>query len=134
MVEKIKKTQKEWMKQLNREEFQVCRKKGTEQPFTGKYNDEKQDGSYLCICCGLDLFSSEAKFDSGTGWPSFFDAVNKENVVVEVDSSLGMVRKEILCSRCDSHLGHVFDDGPQPTGLRYCVNSVSLVLKPSDKD
>jgi peptide-methionine (R)-S-oxide reductase len=134
MVEKIKKTQKEWMKQLNREEFQVCRKKGTEQPFTGKYNDEKQDGSYLCICCGLDLFSSEAKFDSGTGWPSFFDAVNKENVVVEVDSSLGMVRKEILCSRCDSHLGHVFDDGPQPTGLRYCVNSVSLVFKPSDKD
>jgi peptide-methionine (R)-S-oxide reductase len=134
MVEKIKKTQKEWMKQLNREEFQVCRKKGTEQPFTGKYNDEKQDGSYLCICCGLDLFSSEAKFDSGTGWPSFFDAVNKENVVVEVDSSLGMVRKEILCSRCDSHLGHVFDDGPQPTGRRYCVNSVSLVLKPSDKD
>lgn len=134
MVEKIKKTQKEWMKQLNREEFQVCRKKGTERPFTGKYNDEKQDGSYLCICCGLDLFSSEAKFDSGTGWPSFFDAVNKENVVVEVDSSLGMVRKEILCSRCDSHLGHVFDDGPQPTGRRYCVNSVSLVLKPSDKD
>ena len=134
MVEKIKKTQKEWMKQLNQEEFQVCRKKGTERPFTGKYNDEKQDGSYLCICCGLDLFSSEAKFDSGTGWPSFFDAVNKENVVVEVDSSLGMVRKEILCSRCDSHLGHVFDDGPQPTGLRYCVNSVSLVLKPSDKD
>jgi peptide-methionine (R)-S-oxide reductase len=134
MVEKIKKTQKEWMKQLNEEEFQVCRKKGTERPFTGKYNDEKQDGSYLCICCGLDLFSSEAKFDSGTGWPSFFDAVNKENVVVEVDSSLGMVRKEILCSRCDSHLGHVFDDGPQPTGLRYCVNSVSLVLKPSDKD
>ena len=134
MVEKIKKTQKEWMKQLNEEEFQVCRKKGTERPFTGKYNDEKQGGSYLCICCGLDLFSSEAKFDSGTGWPSFFDAVNKENVVVEVDSSLGMVRKEILCSRCDSHLGHVFDDGPQPTGLRYCVNSVSLVLKPSDKD
>jgi peptide-methionine (R)-S-oxide reductase len=134
MVEKIKKTQKEWMKQLNQEEFQVCRKKGTERPFTGKYNDEKQDGSYLCICCGLDLFSSEAKFDSGTGWPSFFDAVNKENVVVEVDSSLGMVRKEILCSRCDSHLGHVFDDGPQPTGLRYCVNSVSLVFKPSDKD
>jgi peptide-methionine (R)-S-oxide reductase len=134
MVEKIKKTQKEWMKQLNQEQFQVCRKKGTERPFTGKYNDEKQDGSYLCICCGLDLFSSEAKFDSGTGWPSFFDAVNKENVVVEVDSSLGMVRKEILCSRCDSHLGHVFDDGPQPTGRRYCVNSVSLVLKPSDKD
>ena len=134
MVEKIKKTQKEWMKQLNQEEFQVCRKKGTERPFTGKYNDEKQDGSYLCICCGLYLFSSEAKFDSGTGWPSFFDAVNKENVVVEVDSSLGMVRKEILCSRCDSHLGHVFDDGPQPTGRRYCVNSVSLVLKPSDKD
>jgi peptide-methionine (R)-S-oxide reductase len=134
MVDKINKTLEEWKKHLNQEQFQVCRMKGTERPFTGKYNSEKQVGSYMCVCCGQDLFLSEAKFDSGTGWPSFFDAVNKENVVVEIDSSLGMVRKEVLCSRCDSHLGHVFDDGPEPTGLRYCVNSVSLVLKPADKE
>ncbi len=134
MVDKINKTLEDWKKQLNQEQFQVCRMKGTERPFTGKYNSEKQVGSYMCVCCGQDLFLSETKFDSGTGWPSFFDAVNKENVVVEIDSSLGMVRKEVLCSRCDSHLGHVFDDGPEPTGLRYCVNSVSLSLKPADKE
>jgi peptide-methionine (R)-S-oxide reductase len=134
MVDKMNKTPEEWKKQLSQEQFQVCRMKGTERPFTGKYNQAKDDGSYMCVCCGQELFSSKSKFDSGTGWPSFYEAANTENVVVEVDSSLGMVRKEILCSRCDSHLGHVFDDGPQPTGLRYCVNSVSLVLKPTDKD
>ena len=134
MVEKINKTPEEWMNQLSQEQFQVCRMKGTERPFTGKYNQAKDDGSYMCVCCGQELFSSKAKFDSGTGWPSFYEAINTENVDVDVDSSLGMVRKEILCSRCDSHLGHVFDDGPQPTGLRYCVNSVSLVLKPTDKE
>jgi peptide-methionine (R)-S-oxide reductase len=134
MVEKIKKSPEEWMKQLNQEQFQICRMKGTEPPFTGKYNQSKKQGSYLCVCCGQELFSSEAKFDSGTGWPSFFDAVNGECVETEVDSSLGVVRSEILCSRCDSHLGHVFDDGPQPTGLRYCVNSASMILNPTDKD
>ena len=134
MVNKINKTPEEWMNQLSREQFQICRLKGTELPFTGKYNQTKQQGSYLCVCCGQELFSSEAKFDSGTGWPSFFDAVNKECVETEVDSSLGVVRSEILCSRCDSHLGHVFDDGPQPTGLRYCVNSASIVSNPTDKD
>jgi peptide-methionine (R)-S-oxide reductase len=134
MVEKIKKTPEEWQNQLSREQFQICRLKGTEPPFTGKYDQSKEQGQYLCVCCGQELFSSAAKFDSGTGWPSFFDAVNKECVETEVDSSLGVVRSEILCSRCDSHLGHVFDDGPQPTGLRYCVNSASIVLKPADKD
>ena len=134
MVDKIKKTPEEWQNQLSQEQFQVCRLKGTERPFTGKYNQSKEQGQYLCVCCGQELFSSAAKFDSGTGWPSFFDAVNKECVETEVDSSLGVVRSEILCSRCDSHLGHVFDDGPQPTGLRYCVNSASIVLKPADKD
>jgi peptide-methionine (R)-S-oxide reductase len=134
MVEKVIKTPEEWMTQLSREQFHICRLKGTEPPFTGKYNQTKKQGRYLCVCCGQELFSSEAKFDSGTGWPSFFEAVNEECVETEVDSSLGAVRSEILCNRCDSHLGHVFDDGPQPTGLRYCVNSASIVLNPTDKD
>ena len=133
-MEKVIKTDAEWRAQLgDGEVYQVTRGKGTERPFCGAFHDHKQDGIYYCVCCDLPLFRSDAKFDSGTGWPSFFQAVAKENVVTEVDRSHGMVREEILCARCDSHLGHVFPDGPRPTGLRYCVNSVSLKFVPSEK-
>ncbi len=119
-----------WREQLTPEQFEVCRRKGTERPFTGAYNDEKRPGTYHCACCGVALFSSAAKYDSGSGWPSFFEALTEERVAEEVDTSRGMVRTEILCAQCGSHLGHVFPDGPAPTGLRYCVNSLSLKLEP----
>jgi len=125
-VEKIKKTDAEWRAQLSPESYQVTRQKGTERAFTGKYNKNKADGVYTCICCGTALFDSKTKFESGTGWPSFWAPIAKENVAEEADNTLGMRRVEVLCKRCDAHLGHVFDDGPQPTGQRYCMNSVSL--------
>jgi methionine-R-sulfoxide reductase len=129
-MDKVTKTDAEWRAQLGDEVFAVARGKGTERPFCGAFHDHKMPGIYECICCGLPLFRSDAKFDSGTGWPSFFTPVAPENVVTEKDLSHGMVREEILCARCDCHLGHVFHDGPKPTGLRYCVNSVSLKFVP----
>jgi len=125
-MEKVVKTDEEWRRILTPEQFQVTRKKGTERPFSGKYNDFKEKGTYVCVCCDNPLFSSEAKFDSGTGWPSFFEPVSENAVRTEPDYKLFMKRIEVLCNRCDAHLGHVFEDGPEPTGLRYCMNSVSL--------
>ena len=131
--EKVVKAEAEWMRELTTEQFSVTRLKSTERPFSGKYNDCKVPGIYHCLCCGQALFSSAAKFDSGSGWPSFTAAIDEDAVVTEVDDSLGMRRVEALCARCDAHLGHVFDDGPAPTGQRYCMNSVSLRLLP-DQD
>jgi len=128
MSDKVSKTEEEWREQLTPEEFEVCRNKGTEAPFTGEYWDCKEEGIYRCIACGNELFRSDTKFDSGTGWPSFWAPVSDENVSAEMDDSLHMRRTEVLCGKCDAHLGHVFPDGPQPTGQRYCINSVSLKL------
>lgn len=129
---KIEKTEDEWRQLLSEDEFQVCRQKGTERAFTGEYCDTKTDGVYLCRCCDEALFDSDTKYDSGSGWPSFYQPLASDLVHEEQDMSLGMIRTELTCSRCGSHLGHVFPDGPKPTGLRYCINSLSLKLSAND--
>lgn len=134
MTDKTNKTDEEWRTALSPEQYHVCREKGTERAFTGAYWDTKDAGVYRCVACGYPLFSSQTKFDSGTGWPSFWQPLDQEAVETETDQSFGMTRTEVHCRNCGSHLGHVFPDGPQPTGLRYCINSVSLDLDREEAD
>ena len=129
MTKKIFKSDEEWRKILSNEQYNICRQKGTETAFSGTYWDAKETGIYQCVCCDNDLFDSSTKFNSGTGWPSFYQAIDEQQVATKEDSSLFMKRTEVLCNKCDAHLGHVFPDGPQPTGQRFCINSASLKLK-----
>ncbi|MBS1254465.1 MAG: Peptide methionine sulfoxide reductase MsrB [Deltaproteobacteria bacterium] len=133
MSDKKNLSNQQWKEQLTEEQYEVCRNKGTEPPFSGEYVNTKDSGTYRCLCCGNALFHSDNKFDSGTGWPSFWEPIGKESVSNEEDLSRNMVRTEVICKHCDSHLGHVFEDGPQPTGLRYCINSVAIKLE-KDED